>query len=57
MTVEQYIMNNERHAMITIRMSRKNYLCSWVEAIKYFGNKEIKRITMRDSESNLVTIK
>ena len=57
MTVEEYIKNNEWHSMVTIRENRKNYLCSWVEAMKVFGSRRIARITMRDNDTNLITIK
>lgn len=45
MTVKEYLKKNPNKAAYTIKQGRKSYLCTVIEAYRYFGDREIKRIS------------
>ena len=49
MTVREFAKNNVTTECVEVRNNGKTYLCTLVEAILVFGEKQIKRIYERDN--------
>lgn len=47
MTVKEYIKANSNKSAYTIKIKRKSYLCTALEAYNYFGNNEVNKITYK----------
>lgn len=48
MTVREFAKNNTTTEILRIRTNGKVYMCSLIEAILIFGEKNIKRISKND---------
>lgn len=53
MTVREYLINNPNKAAYTIKLGRKQYLCTIFEANIFFGDKTVKKVTPKYGIENL----
>lgn len=56
MKVKDYLLENPNKASYTIRINKKYYGCNVVEALKVFGNLEVKTVTNRLDSEELVQL-
>lgn len=57
MTLTQFLIENPKQTIVTVRWKKKNYLCTSIEALQYFGDHDVKRVgTWVDNSTPRVTI-